>query len=46
MERIRAEKQRLEKIQELEALEQETKKAILDAEKHRDARASGSGSAS
>ncbi|KAE8444530.1 hypothetical protein EG329_014454 [Mollisiaceae sp. DMI_Dod_QoI] len=46
MERIRAEKQRLEKIQELEALEEETKKAILDAEKQRDARASGSGSTS
>jgi hypothetical protein len=43
IERIRAEKERLQKIQELELLEEETKRAILDKGRRRGGGASGSG---
>jgi hypothetical protein len=41
--RIRAEKERLQKIQELELLDEETKRAILEKAKRRGGGATGSG---
>jgi hypothetical protein len=44
IERIRAEKERLIRIQELEALEEETKRDILDMQRRVDRGSSASGS--